>query len=269
MFRIIATVAPDRILVIASVERTGSTLLCSVLRATGVAGNPIEYANIHTRNFLRLADDLGVPRIRTGRRTIGRVRRAVGRYPWRNVSWFEDGTFGDYLRDVAASNATPNGVFGIKVHWNQYRQHLLDLGFDAGSWGAPVSWVRLTRRNEVAQAVSFVRASQTRSWNSNMSVRADATYDADAIEAALVRIADENANWDRYLNDIGASPLHATFEELIGDLDSTVRRILSSVGAEAADIPAPTTEKQSGSSSREWIERFLAERPQHQHRAGG
>jgi len=262
-------VAPDRILVIASVERTGSTLLCSVLRATGVAGNPIEYANIHTRNFQRLADELGAPRLRAGRRTIGRVRRAVGRYPWRDVSWFEDGSFVDYLRAVAAARATPNGVFGVKVHWNQYRQHLLDLGLDAGSWGAPVSWVRLTRRNEVAQAVSFVRASQTRSWNSNMTVRAGATYDADAIEAALDRIADENESWDRYLGDIGAAPMRATFEELVGDLDGTVRRILATVSAEAAEIPAPQTKQQSDSSSREWIERFLAERPQHRHRAGG
>lgn len=268
-FRRIAAVAPDRILVIASVERTGSTLLCSVLRATGVAGNPIEYANIHTRNFVRLADELGAPRLRAGRRTIGRLRRAAGRYPWRDASWFEDGSFAEYLRAVAAARATANGVFGMKVHWNQYRQHLLDLGLDAGSWGAPVSWVRLTRRNEVAQAVSFVRASQTRSWNSNMEVRAGASYDADAIEAALGRIADENASWDRYLASIGADPLHATFEDLIGDLDGTVRRILATVSAEATVVPAPTTEQQSGSSSRGWIERFLSERPQHRHRAGG
>lgn len=261
--------APERILVIASVERTGSTLLCSVLRAAGVAGNPIEYANIHTRNFQRLADELGAPRLRRGRRTIGRIRRAVGRYPWRDVSWFEEGSFGEYLRAVAAARATPNGVFGIKVHWNQYRQHLLDLGLDAGSWGAPVSWVRLTRRNEVAQAVSFVRASQTRSWNSNMAVRSDATYDAGAIEAALERIADENASWDRYLAGTGTEPLRLTFEELVGDLDGTVRRILSAIGAEAAEIPAPQTQKQSDASSREWIDRFLDERPHHRQRAGG
>ena len=154
------------------------------------------------------------------------------------------------------------------MHWTQYRHHLLDLGIDAGSWGVPVSWVRLTRRNEVAQAVSFVRASQTRSWNSNMSARSSATYDPDAIERALDRIAAENQSWDRYLDGIGATPLHTTFEELIGDLDGTVRRVLSVVGAETTDIPAPTTLKQSDGSSREWIERFLSERPQHRHRIG-
>ena len=35
-----------RLLAIASVERTGSTLLCSILRATKAAGNPVEYLNI-------------------------------------------------------------------------------------------------------------------------------------------------------------------------------------------------------------------------------
>ena len=57
--------------------------------------------------------------------------------------------------------------------------------------------------------------------------------------------------------------------DLIGDLDGTVRRILATVSAEAAEIPAPQTKQQSDSSSRDWIDRFLAERPQHRHRAGG
>ena len=43
-----------RLLAIASVERTGSTLLCSILRATKAAGNPVEYLNIQTNNFATL-----------------------------------------------------------------------------------------------------------------------------------------------------------------------------------------------------------------------
>ena len=37
-----------QLLAIASVHRTGSTLLCSILRATHAAGTPMEYLNINT-----------------------------------------------------------------------------------------------------------------------------------------------------------------------------------------------------------------------------
>ncbi|NCU81782.1 MAG: hypothetical protein EBV51_07195 [Acidimicrobiia bacterium] len=45
------------LLAIASVHRTGSTLLCSILRATHMAGMPMEYLNIHTKNFTNFRND--------------------------------------------------------------------------------------------------------------------------------------------------------------------------------------------------------------------
>ncbi|NCZ89451.1 MAG: hypothetical protein EBY93_00750, partial [Actinobacteria bacterium] len=41
-----------------------------------------------------------------------------------------------------------------------------------------------------------MRAAQTESWNSNMAVTKEPRYDADAIIAALDRIASENHDWD-------------------------------------------------------------------------
>ena len=87
----------------------------------------------------------------------------------------------------------------------------------------------------------------------------------DAQQTRMTVIANNLAN----VNTTGFKRDRATFEDLIGDLDGTVRRILATVSAEAAEIPAPQTKQQSDSSSRDWIDRFLAERPQHRHRAGG
>ena len=108
------------------------------------------------------------------------------------------GLLAEISAKIAEVNTTSNGVFGVKMHWNQYKRHMLDLGVDVSLWGAPVSWLRITRENELRQAISFVRAAQTESWNSNMEVTREPRYDAQAIVAALDRIASENADWDRY-----------------------------------------------------------------------
>lgn len=256
-----------RLLAIASVERTGSTLLCSILRATRVAGHPLEYLNVQTDNFDRLRRRLGAPRIRPHLLPAAAIRRLSGRYPWRDIDSFSPDSVREYLLAVGEANATANGVFGVKMHWSQYRRHMLDLGFDVGLWGAPVSWVRITRSDEVRQAISFVRAAQTESWNSNMTATADPVYDGDAIEAALARIASENEAWDRHLGSLGVEPLRITYEALVADPDSTVRRILGTVGATVDVVPPAGTRSQSDETNRRWAQRFLAERPNHAARA--
>ena len=259
-----------RLLAIASVERTGSTLLCSILRQTGAAGTPIEYLNIQTDNFARFREQSGVPRLKLHLRPLGALRRKLGRrFAWRNIDWFSERSWHDYLRAIAARRATDNGIFGIKMHWNQYRRHMLEFGLDVGFWGVPVSWVRITRQDEIRQAISFVRADQTESWNSSMTAKREPTYDADAIEAALERIQQENDAWSRYFADHGITPLHITYEQLTRDTDSTIRAIMDFVGSPVDRVPATTTRSQSDGINAEWAGRFLSERPHHAHRAGG
>jgi len=198
-----------RLLAIASVERTGSTLLCSILRATKAAGNPVEYLNIQTNNFATFRERHHTPRIKASFLPMALARKATGRFPWRDISSFSRTSFIDYLHEIAEVNTTSNGVFGVKMHWNQYKRHMLDLGVDVSVWGAPVSWLRITRENELRQAISFVRAAQTESWNSNMAVTKEPRYDADAIIAALDRIASENHDWDRYFAEHSITPRRA------------------------------------------------------------
>ncbi len=254
------------LLVIASVERTGSTLLCSILRGTKRAGSPIEYLNIHTRNFANFRRHHGVPKIEFPLRPMGWLRRATRRYPWRNISWFEPGSYRRYLEEVAAVNTTENGVFGIKMHWNQYQRHMLDVGVDVNFWKVPVAWVRITRRDEIRQAISFVRAAQTESWNSNMAATKEPVYDGPAIEQALDRIADENAQWSNYFASNKIAPLQITYEELIGDTPATIGKIMNLIGEQPGEIPASQVRPQSDSRNGQWAARFIAEYPQYAHR---
>lgn len=257
----------SRLLVIASIERTGSTLLCSLLRGTRAAGTPIEYLNIQTRNFSRFREQHGVPRLRLSHRPIGWLRERTGRFAWRSISWFEPSSYREYLSAIARVNTTSNGVFGIKMHWNQYKRHMLDLGLSVDFWNVPVAWVRITRQDEIRQAISFVRATQTNSWNSNMEIKHEPVYDGPAIDAALERIAGENADWNTYFERNNIRPLHITYEQLTRDMDATVRRVIDHIGAHIDAVPAPQTRQQSDSTNSEWAERFIREFPQHAHRA--
>ena len=256
-----------KLLVVASVERTGSTLLCSILRGTLAAGTPVEYLNIHTQNFVRFRDKYGVPEITLTRRPLSALRKLLGRSAWRDISYFSHHSYLSYLTRLAEVNTTHNGVFGIKMHWNQYKRHMLDLGIDTNYWGVPVRWVRIMRQNEIRQAISFVRASQSESWNSNMEVQREPIYDGDAIKSALARIADENTQWQKYFVDNNIVPLDITYEQLTRDMDATVRLVMNHIDSPIDTVPAPQTKKQSDATSKEWAERFVLEHPEHAHRA--
>jgi LPS sulfotransferase NodH len=65
----------------------------------------------------------------------------------------------------------------------------------------------------------------------------------------------------------GIVPLHITYEQLISEMDSTVRKVMSFIGTPIEEVPAPQTKKQSDTTSKEWAQRFVAERPELAHRA--
>lgn len=140
---------------------------------------------------------------------------------------------------------------------------MLDVGVDAQFWNVPVKWVRITREDELRQAISFVRAAQTDSWNSNMAIKADPVYDAAAIAAALSRIAEENSDWDVYFTQHNIKPLHITYEQLTRDTESTIKRVMAFIGSPISVVPEPQTKKQGDSINKEWAERFLTEYPEH------
>jgi LPS sulfotransferase NodH len=198
---------------------------------------------------------------------MGWLRARTGRFPWRNISWFEPSSYREYLSTIARVNTTSNGVFGIKMHWNQYERHMLDQDLAVEFWNVPVTWVRITRQDEIRQAISFVRAAQTNSWNSNMETKRDPVYDGPSIVAALERIANENTAWRTYFERNNIQPLDITFEQLTQNMNATVRRVMDHIGTHIDQVPVPQTKQQSDSINSEWATRFLHEFPQYTHRS--
>ena len=78
--------------VIASVQRSGTHLLCSILRSTGIAGSPEEY-------FLSKPGD-------TWEKRWGAPSRAA------------------YVQHILQQNTAADGVFGTVVMWSYFERML-------------------------------------------------------------------------------------------------------------------------------------------------
>jgi LPS sulfotransferase NodH len=180
-----------------------------------------------------------------------------------------------YLDRVIAAATTPNGVFGAKVHWAHFLNLVAKTKLPAD---APASaagrlhrrfpglrYIYLVRRNAVARAISHYRARKTDRWQlDSQAITDDAGgegepgFDFDAIES-FVRLGEaEDANWWQFFQQHGIRPLELSYEELVGDLEGTVRRVLTFLGIPADNIKVapPGLRKQADDRSREWEARY-------------
>src|SRR5688500_8623702 len=150
---------------VCATPRSGSTLLCEALKATGVAGRPEEYFEAvpatgrppQPEDYLRGADDADA---------LALLGAAAAPDPPPYSSLDGVGSYAEHLERVRRWGTTPNGVFGAKLMWDHVGRlgaelapdrdtpplELLDELFDRPRY----VWVR--RRDVVRQAVSLWRA---------------------------------------------------------------------------------------------------------------
>jgi LPS sulfotransferase NodH len=235
-----------RSLVICSTPRSGSTLLGEAAFQTERLGVPAEY----------LALDTAVPYL---------FER------WGCESYNE------YVSTLQRLRASPNGVFGIKVHWAQLLQ------FSSVSQGAahdaPVEFkvlvgvllrvapkpalVFVTRRDKARQAVSHWIASQTQRWfdHGETSTPPVPEYDFAGIQRMMNGIEESEASWARFFTMGGVEPTRVVYEDFVADYAGTVKRVAAEVGVPTDDlpIPAPRMRKQSRSVSTEYADRYRRE----------
>jgi len=237
---------PTSSYLICSAPRTGSTLLAEALAKTGVAGKPREYFDIHERNERHWMERLQIT---------------------------DDA---EYLEKVIEAGTTPNGVFGAKVHWHQLQvltdklrkgraqtDGTLSSTLSAALPALRYIWIR--RRNKVAQAISYYRASQTDQWRRQPSTAPDrpaaahlCEFDFHEIDRLVGLVEEFDAQWQRYFSEREISPLVLVYEEFIADYEGTVRRAMDylEVGGMLAPIPAPPLLQQADEISAEWEETY-------------
>jgi LPS sulfotransferase NodH len=240
---------PSLSYLICCAERTGSTLLGDALISTGIAGRPRSYFN-------RIAHFN--PRIQ---RVLGNAK--------------DDDR---YLDRVVAAATTPNGVFGAKVHWEHFLNLVAKAERSRSSDAAAASeieclracfpdirFIWLVRRNAVARAISHYRVKKTNRWQLDSRWVTDDTggdgepsFDFDQIDE-FVRVGEaEDAHWREFFRENGIVPLDLTYEDMIRDLEGTVRQVLRFLGlpAENVTLPPPSLRRQADQHSRDWEARY-------------
>jgi LPS sulfotransferase NodH len=236
--------------------RCGSTLLCDALSSTGVAGYAEEY-------FPELAPD-GTLFVATG---------AALRDPdtWR-FDWTA-GSFEDCLERVRTLGTSQNGVFATKLKWRNmpYLAEMLGALPERGELSVAehlntlfpnLQYVWVTRRHKVRQAVSLVKARQTRQWKATTAQpqQSDPTqYNFLLVDLALREIVRQEAAWEEYFTNTGITPFTVVYEDLVRDYEFTLRRLLAHLRIELPSeylFPSPRVHKQADAVSEEWVERY-------------
>lgn len=188
---------------ICTTPRTGSNFLCSILRASGVAGHPLEYMN--------------------------------GNYLMANYNFAPVGnTRYDYLREMEGRRTTPNGVFGIKTMYFQLvaffnkqdkptleflkRQNLL---------------IYLYRKNKLEQAVSWFLANKTNVYTSiEEGEYSPIIFDGPTMVACLNELVREDSLWQKALKRYELPHVKICYEDLIKHPEREVSKIYKFFGVE-------------------------------------
>ncbi len=230
-------------------QRTGSTLLCTTLEATGIAGHPGEWPE-------------------------GRLADNVDAETARNALW--------------SQQVTSNGVLGVKWSfyepWLEDFFRVFGLtGIEQG-FGHRETWqtifpnchhVVMSRQDKVRLAVSWWKSicgglghrSQDGSplpWQETVPpvpTDLEDAYDFEAINTLMFEAVRREARLRELLTELGASPLTVVYEDFDANYEQTVRGVLTYLGLSdrVSEIPLPLLAKTSDHVNDAWVSRFLSE----------
>lgn len=260
---------PERTYLVCATPRSGSTLLCETLRASGVAGRPLEHFEVLRETGLPPQPRWYFP---------GRVTAEVDAL----LAADEAGNPGDetpeawWARVLELGTGAGDGVWGGKLMWGHVPDFLArvrelpglaDSDLDEALralLGDGLRLVYVRREDQVAQAVSLWRAVQTQSWRAADGGTAgtasdDAQYAFSGIDRLVRLLEHDDAAWRRWFAETGREPLHVTFDELSADPTAAVARTLRFLGLPTDSVPAPATRRQGDDRNAEWIERYRAD----------
>lgn len=220
---------PTKFLIIASTGRCGSHMLGHALHQTRRFGFPLEYANPSN-----LAE-------------------------WKRRLGIDD--FAGVIAEIQKRRTSPNGLFGIKIHYSHIKQF---GGFDQlDSYFPNAHYILLSRKDVLRQAVSLSIASQTGVWMSGQkAVNDNPVYDGKHIDHCLRQTILENASWRYVLAGSGRNYMEIDFDSVRKQLSQSIEKIARfvNVAVDPADIPTQqVTKRQSVDINAEWAEKFCAE----------
>lgn len=223
--------AVERVLIIASSYRCGSTYLSAALWADGRFGAPFEYLNFEKHMDVMMA--------RLGAEDID-----------------------EYLRKIVRLRTSPNGVFSVKAHFHHFNAAVQR----SSAWNnylEGAEFLYVDRKDKIAQAVSMARALQDNAWTSFEGAhQVPLFYSKEFIDACLKEVMDQTQAWWRWFEMREIQPYIADYETFRQDMPHQVADIADWFGVpsdEPHPVKLPMTEQQADQINRQWIERFVAE----------
>ena len=195
---------------------------------------------------------------------------------WRDHHAFDQ----SYLDAVVTYGTGGTGLFGMRLMWESLRD--LSIRLEAlfpgttsdsarfqSAFGLPV-YLHLSRDDKVAQAVSRWKAEQTGLWhvdadgNERERLKPGQTpsYDSNELSRLVTELEDHDAAWANWFARQGVVPVSMSYEMLSSHPQATLALILSALGQDKkiAETVEPGTIKLADNESREWADRFRAER---------
>jgi LPS sulfotransferase NodH len=231
--------APELAYMLATVPRTGSSFLSHVLWRTGCLGAPLEYLNFDKDGPYFFAHG------------------AADQQDW---LW----------RSVLRRRTSPNGVFGVKCFPMQLEElHQGNPGLLSRIWstllpaGRPGRIVYLGRRDRLAHAISYARATMSGIWRREQEAggRPEPEYSAEALKTAEQWIDMQAAAWEQMFETLRIDPLRLWYEDVAADPEAAARQVADYLGVTldpSAAVAVPEVEKQSEAGARAWAERHEA-----------
>jgi trehalose 2-sulfotransferase len=253
-----------RAYLVCATPRSGSTLLCEMLRDTGRAGRPLEHFEILRHSSLprqprEYFEDLHDPEL------LDLLAKPQSRGPSREAPI-------DWWARIVREGSGDNGVWGGKLMWG----HVDDLVCRArelpGLAGAQLEEVVhqllddpqlifVTRGDRIAQAVSLWRAVQSQSWRADEERDAESVvYDFTGIDHLVAQLESDERAWREWFARTGRLPTEVTYEELESAPGDTVAAVLRVLGLPDTGVTVPTLSRQRDDRSEVWIHRYRRER---------
>jgi trehalose 2-sulfotransferase len=213
---------------IASLPRTGSTLLTRMLTATQQAGSPNEYLN------------------------------AEYLHAWQRLNPDRPLELLNYLHEIEQRRSTSNGHFGIKIHWRQLHKladsSKLPTATLADKILAPYKkFILILRRDKLAQAISLFIANQTSIYNKDqerlLGTNQKVKFNGLAISTYIARLLEDEVQWRQYLQQRKMPYMEMNYEDLANDYERVSRSVLDFLELDCPAPPMPLEKLQNSQNS--------------------